>query len=156
VKDTEKRLPKGPQRLKGFDYTDPDASYFVTVCVEGRRPVFQATDAAQAVVDCLNWLRANKDVQVFAYCLMPDHLHVLVRSPMLLGQIVRSLKTFTTRSSHATGFHGKLWQDDYHDHILRRTEDAADIARYILDNPVRAGLVEHAEEYPWSGFLDPM
>jgi putative transposase len=51
---------------------------------------------------------------------------------------------------------GKLWQDNYYDHILRKTEDAAGIARYILANPVRKGLVREPEEYQWLGLLDPI
>jgi REP element-mobilizing transposase RayT len=87
---------------------------------------------------------------------MPDHLHLLARPGRSLGDVIRMLKTYTTRQVKELGRPGKLWQDDYYDHILRRREDSFGIARYILENPVRRGLVTTPEAYRWSGLPDPM
>jgi len=57
--------------------------------------------------------------------------------------VVRSVKSV---SAHRLG--GALWQRGFHDHALRRDEDIEDIARYIVANPLRAGLVRHIGDYP--------
>ena len=90
---------------------------------------------------------------------MPDHLHFLP-SPRADGI---SVLTFTnqykgkaTNRSWAVGWQGKLWQPRYYDHIVRQEESLRMIAEYILDNPVRQGLVARAEDWPWSGHMNPL
>lgn len=81
---------------------------------------------------------------------MPDHLHLLV-----LGSDRGSLIRFAQHFKQATGFrHRGLWQRSYYDHLMRREETVADVANYIWDNPVRAGLVDDALSYPYSGPRD--
>jgi len=83
---------------------------------------------------------------------MPDHLHLLVS-----GQDESSLPAFVRHFKQLSGHrykreHGaQLWQISYYDHVLRRDEDLLAIARYIWDNPVRAGLAQDRSEYPFSG-----
>jgi REP element-mobilizing transposase RayT len=154
--DHSARLPTAIDRLQGFDYSDPTAIYSVTNCVQGRYPVFANPVHAQPVLDALIWLRGNRGLAVYAYCLMPDHLHLLIRPQGPLGLVIKSLKKHTTRRVQELGRPGKLWQDNYYDRILRKSEDAMVVARYILENPVRKGLAAVPEEYRWSGLLDPM
>jgi len=108
------------------------------------------------VIDTLNWLRENRGLRLYAYCLMPDHLHLLVQAPQRLSEIVRSLKVETTRQYRRLGYTGKLWQDRYHDHIVRKAEDLEPIALYILGNPTRKGLAEDIVGYRWCGMPDPV
>jgi putative transposase len=84
---------------------------------------------------------------------MPDHVHVLIE-----GLEDRSdLKRFCKLAKQKTGiFHarlngGALWQEGYYDRVLRDGEDILTIARYMLNNPVRAGLVKNPVEYPYLG-----
>jgi putative transposase len=149
-------LPSAIGRLNGFNYGDSDATYSVTLCVEGRQSVFSSPVFAQRVIDCLHWLRTNRGLVVYAYCLMPDHLHLLVRPQGPLGAVIKSLKAQTTRDAQRLGRPGKLWQDNCYDHVLRKREDANTVARYILFNPVRADLVAEPDDFPWAGLLDPM
>jgi REP element-mobilizing transposase RayT len=82
---------------------------------------------------------------------MPDHLHWLVT---LTGrpQLGRLMQRFKSRSAIAInrrlGREGKVWQSAYHDHGLRRNEDLQAAARYLVGNPLRAGLVEQIGDYP--------
>jgi REP element-mobilizing transposase RayT len=152
----KRTYPVGARRLRSFDYADAAAVYFVTICIQERRAVFADPQLAQPVIDCLHWFRANRGVSIYALCLMPDHLHLLLCPGQDFGAIVRTFKTFPTRQVQLLGHDGKLWQDDYYDHILRRREDSFGIARYILENPVRRGLVTTPEAYRWSGLPDPM
>jgi len=83
---------------------------------------------------------------------MPDHLHLLVQG--LSGQ--SDLKRCISRFKQMSGYrfkrrYGKqLWQPSYYDHVLRKGEDIATVMKYILLNPVRAGLAEDFREYPYS------
>lgn len=103
---------------------------------------------------------------------MPDHLHLLLQlpdrsdvtgasvlrrgRPQSLGSVIATLKGFTTRQSWTLGSEGQLWQLNFYDYILRGSESGMRIAEYILANPVRAGLVDQADDYPWSGTPDPI
>jgi len=84
---------------------------------------------------------------------MPNHLHILVE-----GQSTEcNLRAYMTKLKQKTGYSlrgpvdGTLWQSRYYDHILRKAEDSDSIAWYIWMNPVRQGLVNKPEEYPFSG-----
>jgi putative transposase len=108
---------------------------------------------------CLQKLRgaaAKNGFEVVAYCFMPDHLHLLVRAAENTD-LVAFVRLFKQLSGYAyrrlTGDSEVLWQTSYHDHVLRQQEDLYAAARYIWGNPVRAGLVESAEKYPYSGSL---
>jgi REP element-mobilizing transposase RayT len=94
---------------------------------------------------------------VLAFCLMPDHLHLLVQAKencKPLTKFVGAFKSLTARHYRQGGNEGKLWQRGFYEHIVRRDEDIEVIINYILANPVRVGLVEEPEEYPWAGRWD--
>jgi len=87
---------------------------------------------------------------------MPDHLHVLLsvseRSGSLID-VVRDFKSYSNRASWQRGWKGRLWARSFHDHVIRTESDLMEICWYLLDNPVKAGLAEAADEYPHS-FID--
>jgi len=84
---------------------------------------------------------------------MPDHLHFLPEGTAPSSNLKELLRQYKQQSSFAwkqrTGF--KMWQRGFFDRVLRADEDTVAVARYILQNPVRAGLARTAEEYPYSG-----
>ncbi len=80
---------------------------------------------------------------------MPDHLHWLTEPISRLAAEVARLKSWTTRVAWAVGWHGKLWQRSFMDRVARRRDDPRVIAEYVIGNPVRAGLVAVAEDYPF-------
>jgi len=93
---------------------------------------------------------------LLCYCVMPDHVHVLIklRSPSRsLSRIVATLKNESTKSVRRIG-EVLRWQFGYHDSILRRVDSEFDIARYIIRNPARAGIVSEGEVYPWAQIVD--
>jgi len=87
---------------------------------------------------------------------MPDHVHMLL-IPLdpgrHLSRIVATLKNAVTRAFKDAGIALK-WQWGYHDHILRSAESTGDIAKYIMMNPVRKGLVGDFRDWPFSGIVD--
>ena len=144
------KLRKSP-RLKDFDYAGPFA-YSLTLVTRGRAAALNDPYVVQPVLDCLALSCARYGFSFHAYCFMPDHLHLLVS-----GQDDSSLPHFVRHFKQLSGHrykreHGApLWQISYHDHVLRRDEDLLALARYIWDNPVRAGLAQDRSEYPFSG-----
>jgi putative transposase len=90
---------------------------------------------------------------VIAYCFMPDHLHVLVEGYCEDADIAKFVARF--RQSAGYGYcrrwGGRLWQEGYYDHVLRKEDDTLEVARYTIANPVRAGLCDDARKYPHLG-----
>ena len=132
-------------------YTHANRVYFITVRTYRDQSPFVRTDLNQRVLDVLREEQERQNCAVFTYCLMPDHLHFLA-SPREDGI---SILTFTdqykgkaTNQSWTLGWQGKLWQPRCYDHIVRSDESLIAIAEYILNNPVRQRLVEHAEDWP--------
>jgi putative transposase len=100
-------------------------------------------------------LRTGKSysVEEIAYCFMPDHLHALIEGIAEDSDLLKYTKMFRQRSGHSyralTG--RRLWQEGYVDQFLRAEEATLDVARYIVGNPVRAGLCDDLREYPYLG-----
>jgi len=144
-------------RLKDFDYST-DRAYFLTLCVKEGTPLLQgalANDAAK----CLKQLREKYLFKIYVYCIMPDHVHLLLApgdSGLTVSEIIQRFKSLTARSYNSNGGQGKLWQRYFYDHIVRKEEDLNRIALYILENPVRKGLAGYWEDWPYSEMLDPI
>jgi len=139
-------------RLPGFDYRHP-GPYHVTIGTYKRQPFLTSSELVAALREELASLAALAGVQVYAYCFMPDHLHLLLvlSGKMDLVEFVRRFKGRSTRIFWQHGGKGKLWQRGFYDHILRQEEDLREVARYILGNAVRAGLVQDFRAYQGSG-----
>jgi REP-associated tyrosine transposase len=107
------------------------------------------------VLGQLRHTAATRQIAVIAYCFMPDHLHLLAEGTAEtsdLRDFVRLFKqqtSFEWKRRHAV----RLWQRNYYEHVLRADEDTLTVARYIIDNPVRAGMVRSPDEYPYLGSL---
>lgn len=131
--------------------------YLITICVAGRRPGFQDHALARCAIEAVTKTRLDLSWLVGRYVLMPDHLHMFC-SPVApdceLSEFVGRLKSVSTRAASACGWHGVLWQKEFHDHLLRGFGSYERKWQYVLQNPVRAGLCEHASDWPWSGVLD--
>jgi putative transposase len=145
---------KPSPRLKTFDYLGL-YRYSLTICTVRRHAAF-TEDAA--VASALVQLRRTADAQSFAviaYCFMPDHAHVLVEGTADSSDLREFVRIFKQRSAYQwKRAHGStLWQRDYFEHVLRADEDTTAVARYILANPVRAGLAAAPNEYPFVGSL---
>ena len=82
---------------------------------------------------------------------MPDHLHWLVQlqADVSLAEVMQSVKAISSHGINTlSGSKASIWQKGYYDHALRREEDIKAMARYVVANPVRAGLVGSIMEYP--------
>ncbi len=91
--------------------------------------------------------------QLKAWCLMPNHVHVLVSvTTVPMSEFVQSWKGFTGRRAKQMIGHAErpFWADDYWDTFMRDEAHESQTVRYIEDNPVKAGLMLNPKEWPWS------
>jgi len=157
-KPTAKHKRK-PLRLKNFDYNNPNHVYFLTICTRHLSEPFCNTELADEVVGSLHFMRKDKRISLYCYCLMPDHLHMVIspsHSSGSVSDIIQRFKSFTTKLGWKYGIKGKLWQKSFYDHVARNEEDLNKICEYILANPVRKKLVEKPGDWRYSGLLDPL
>jgi REP element-mobilizing transposase RayT len=90
--------------------------------------------------------------RLHAFVVMPNHVHLLVTPEADARRWLGPLKGFTRhRANEVKGTHGRpFWQDESYDHLARSGADFERIRWYIEQNPVAAGLVATAEQFPWS------
>lgn len=142
-------------RLKNFDYSQV-RPYFVTICVRDDKPVLH-DGLAEDIILCLKELRVTHGFKLYAYCVMPDHIHLLLSpgdSGLSLSKIIQEFKSITTRRYRADGAKNLLWQMYFYDHVIRKEEDLGNVAKYILENPIRKGIVRDWQDYPFCGLVD--
>ena len=129
------------------------AQYFLTFCVRDRRSVFVETSVVEDTLAQIQRTANEELFAVLAYCFMPDHVHLLVRGESDTSDLRRFVKSSKERSGRRfRKRHGeRLWQEGYFERVLRNPADARECAEYIVNNPVRAGLVMNAIDYEYAG-----
>jgi putative transposase len=89
------------------------------------------------------------------YCFMPDHQHLIITGMRSDSDIRKVLVSYKQRTGFWMSINkpGMRWQKDFYDHIIRENENIGVYVRYILDNPVRKGLVSSWQDYPFKGSI---
>ena len=142
----------GHRALRRGRVSLPGQIYNITTATVSRAPIFTYFPAACAAARCFEDNRLLVDARMLAWVLMPDHVHWLIQigDVVDLAAAIIRLKSASARQANRILVRtGALWQRAYHDHALRTDEDVMMIARYIVANPVRAGLVRRAGDYPF-------
>ena len=137
-------------RLDRNAYEVPSQIFTITICTWNRRHLFENVRHAKSIVSSLDTGTFANGTERFAYCLMPDHLHLIVapRNGNLIDPI-NGWKRYTGTRLRKDGLDGPFWQRGFYDHALRKEEDLRKAAEYIMHNPVRAGLVKNWKDYPY-------
>jgi REP element-mobilizing transposase RayT len=92
---------------------------------------------------------------LYAACIMPDHIHLLIRPRRTnIIEIISNWKRYISNLSRNYNLKTPIWQASFFDHVLRNNEQLADVARYIIENPIRKRLVSDAASYPFSYVAD--
>ena len=127
----------------------------MTIGTLARRLIFAEPRIAKAAIDVLHGHARKTGVQVYAYCLMPDHVHLVLgpSSSCDIVTFVGQIKNLAQRQAWKMGVTGRIWQESFWDRFLREEESLDEVARYVLNNPVRKGLVEKWRDYEFSGSL---
>ncbi len=125
--------------------------YHIRTSTENKRPLFVDLYLGRVVVNTMRFIHESGDVDSLAFVVMPDHLHWLFQLTGVrpLEKILFSLKRHTSGViNQRLGRIGEtVWQDGYFDRALRDDEDVITVARYIVANPLRAGLCKQIGEY---------
>ena len=128
-------------------------AYLLTIVTAARRPILRDFHCASVVARSIHYHGRAGWVENLAWVIMPDHVHwlLVLQERGRLDQLMRSFKSYTAQTVNALlgGVGAPLWQPGYHDHAVRRDEDLRRLARYVIANPLRAGLTEDLGLYPW-------
>ncbi len=137
--------------LRQGRFSEPGRVYLLTAVTHERKPVFKDWQLARLLITEMRHAHESKIVESLAWVVMPDHFHWLIElidTPVqALMQRIKSRSAIAINKAR-TAYNGKLWQKGFHDHALRREEDMKSIARYVVANPLRAGLVGRIGDYP--------
>ena len=119
--------------------------YHIIAATQQRAPVFSDFNQARIAIRVLMEEDKLGTVSTLAFVLMPDHLHWLIQlgDHADIRNVVGRVKSLIARR-----LDGAIWQPGFYDHALRKNEDVATVARYIVANPLRAGLVSRLGDYP--------
>ena len=129
----------------------PNQIYHITMCTHQQRQLFNCWQTGRVLVQVLKEIEAQQIALSLAWVVMPDHVHWL----MQLGEqqtLAQALQLCKGRSAKAINRHlsrqGTVWQHGVNERAIRKDEDMLQVARYIVANPLRAGLVKKLGDYP--------
>jgi len=145
-------FPRRPGRIDGFTYIGLHR-YSVTICTHLRKSIFADRTSIDPVLTTIRQCAGSFGFAIHAYCFMFDHVHLVVAATGEQSDFRRFMSNWKQRAGyqHRKRTSESLWQDSYYDHVLRDDEEMARTVRYVLENPVRKGLVREFLEYPHSG-----
>ncbi|UZE22329.1 transposase [Pseudomonas sp. B21-056] len=137
-------------RLRIGRCTESSRIYLLTTNTFDRMPVFSDFVLGRLVVEQFRKAEDLGLANSLAWVVMPDHFHCLIELRKgSLGGLMQRTKSLSTKSVNLRlGRKLCLWQPGFHDRALRREEDLVELARYVVANPLRAGLVKRFGDYP--------
>lgn len=127
--------------------------YFFTLCFENRRRYGANRRVAEWLISSLRKHALAWRFHIHAYCIMPDHVHILASGAADGSNAMAFIESFkqATARTFTQRTNRRLWQFKYYDHILRNRDSADRVCWYIWMNPVRKGVCAVPSEYPYLG-----
>jgi putative transposase len=140
-----------PSGLKRYQQTGD--FHFITFSCYRRQPLLQAMGAKRTFEQTLERVRRWYGLFIAGYVVMPEHVHLLISEPerSTLAVAIQMLKQITAHELRPAAGRS-FWQTRYYDFNVRTEKKRVEKLRYIHRNPVRRGLVEKPEDWPWSSF----
>jgi REP element-mobilizing transposase RayT len=145
----EGHAPRGADLRKGR-FSETGRIYLVTAVTHERAALFAEFHAARVLIHEMRATDSAGHTQTLAFVIMPDHFHWLFQlTTDELSAVVQRVKSRAAiRLNQMMDSQGcRIWQRGFHDHALRCEEDMRAVARYVIANPVRAGLARSARDY---------
>lgn len=143
---------KGHRALRRGRWSQAGQVYLLTAVTRDRQAIFASFESARAACNALHAFGDYGESALLAWVLMPDHVHVLLQlgPTERLPQAANRLKATTARNvNRARGSSSGVWARAFHDRALRAEHHLPAAARYIIANPVRAGIVQRVGDYPF-------
>lgn len=167
---------------EGYKIRDQEACYFITFAVVEWVDVFTRKEYVDIVIESLRYCQKEKDLLIHAWCIMSNHLHLIVsvKEGGNLSDVLRDFKKFTSKeilkaiennkqesrrnwmlwifksagTKNSRNEKYQFWQQDNHPIELSNAEITKSKLNYLHDNPVNAGIVRNAEDYVLSSSSD--
>jgi REP element-mobilizing transposase RayT len=147
-----KLIREKPHRLPANYYLGRQGVAF-TACVRHRVDLFIECPIIEVMRSLLYESAAHFNAEIIVYVFMPNHLHAVISSLTSEGDPLSAMKRFKQQSNYWLARHcpGIRWQKDFYDRIIRTPNELRRHVLYILNNPVRAGIVDSWKRYPHHG-----
>jgi REP element-mobilizing transposase RayT len=144
-------ISPGRRALRRGRFSQAGGIYLVTTVTDNRIPWFQVFAFAHLMCRNLCQTQDLKGAENLCWVVMPDHVHLLLRlGESELSAVIKRIKARSAVTlNREIGRRGRFWAPGFHDHALRKEEDVVAVARYIVANPLRAGLVKRLGDYPY-------
>ena len=126
--------------------------YHIITRTYKRQPIFINFDAAVLACSTFTNAKALNASTLLAWVLMPDHAHWLLQlgEGEELSKLLQRMKSLSAKALRDADVHsGKVWHKGFYDRAIRKEEDIAAVARYIVANPLRAKLCQSLKQYPF-------
>ena len=158
-----------------YKFHNPEGLYFVTFAVQHWIDVFTRNEYKNIIVENLDYCQKNKGLEIFAWCIMTNHIHLIIRSKesFLLPNIMRDFKTYTSKVILTAiqeniqesrkewllrGFNttagNRFWRADNKPIELQSNDIIVQKLNYVHQNPVEEGIVYQADQYVYSSAID--
>ena len=134
----------GYDSLRKGRFSESNRAYFITTVTHGRKRIFEDLYCARILINVMRELEIQGSLVSFGWVVIPDHLHWLFQlgDETSLAEIMKKLKAISAqRINKHLGQQGSVWQKAYYDRAVRNGDDIKQLSRYIVANPLRAGLV---------------
>jgi len=132
----------------------PGAFYHVFSRGDQKQPIFFADDDRCYFLHCLRKACEKYGAVIHAYCLMPNHFHLILETPLgnLSGMMHYLITSYTVYFNKKHKRQGHLFQGRYRSVLIEAVSYARELSRYVHLNPVRSGIVDRPEQYDWSSY----
>ncbi len=143
---------RGHKALRKGRVSIPNQIYLITVCCKNKEKLFLDHHAAQILSSLLHRVLQKQNSKILAWVVMPDHMHLalqLAEDETLAKTMNRINSCSAIAVNRALSRHSPVWQGAYHDHALRDDDQLLTAIRYLISNPIRAGLVQNLGDYPY-------
>jgi len=128
-----------------------NSTYFVTASCWEKQPLLQSARMADLFIEVLFHYRTQQKYLLHEFVVMPNHFHLLLTPCETLERALQLIKGGSSfRAKRELGIGGEIWQNSFYDHRVRDISEYEKMSSYIRENPVRARLVQRAEDYPYS------
>lgn len=131
--------------------------YFITVCTHDRKRILARDDMRDVLIKALRQKAEETGWLIGRYVIMPDHVHFFcapVSPESSLSEFVGQWKGLCAKRAREIGLEHPLWQKEFFDHLLRSKESYKEKWEYVRHNPVRHGLCESPDDWPFTGEID--
>jgi len=136
-------------------YFEDSYAYFITTKTHNNLSIFNNEKNCKILLVALEFFKLVLDYKIFAYCLMPDHLHIILQTTgsYNFSYVMKMIKgNFARKYNKTNSKEGKVWQKTFYDEGIRNVAMLLQKIEYIHNNPVRAKIVTSPEYYPFSSY----